>query len=265
MRTEPNIAELHAAFDAFNALSGELTQAYRTLEQRVEQLQAELAEKRKFAAIGEVAARLAHQVRTPLSSAMLDLSQLTDAEFSNARRERLTHRALDSLLQIEHLVRDMLDFVREQSTEQTRFCVASLLESYTDTLAPQLRHPRQLSVQCDNPNIWLEGQREALVGALLNLSVNALQAGGQGTHLRVVAAMEGAQTLAIEFSDDGPGIPAEIRDRVFEPFFTTRPGGNGLGLSFVRSTLAAHRGSIRLVEAEVGTTFVLKLPVAGSK
>lgn len=259
MSAQPNMAELHAAFDAFSSLSGELTQAYKTLEWRVEQLQAELAEKRRFAAIGEVSARLAHQVRTPLSSAMLDLSQLAEDPADGERRTRLTRRALDSLGQIEHLVRDMLDFVRDQSGVDTRFRVAAMLDAFSETLAPQLRDPRQVEIRCECPDLWLEGQRDALVGALLNLAVNALQAGGRATRLKLAVAKESAQSILIEFSDDGPGIPAAIRDRVFEPFFTTRPGGNGLGLSFVRSTLAAHRGSIRLVEADEGTTFVLRL------
>jgi two-component system sensor histidine kinase FlrB len=107
----------------------------------------------------------------------------------------------------------------------------------------------------------LFGQREALAGALLNLVTNGLEAAGDRGHVSVIAELHGLN-VEIAISDDGPGIAPELADRVFEPFFTSRPDGTGLGLAVARSVTEAHRGELVLAErGSSGATFLMRLPL----
>jgi two-component system sensor histidine kinase FlrB len=107
----------------------------------------------------------------------------------------------------------------------------------------------------------LTGNRETLASALINLVTNALNIAGTAARVHVVARDAGLQAEVIVV-DDGPGIAPELRERVFDPFFTSRPEGTGLGLSVARSIARAHGGDVTLVDGAAGsTTFALRVPV----
>jgi signal transduction histidine kinase len=100
----------------------------------------------------------------------------------------------------------------------------------------------------------------SLVSAVLNLATNALQAATAPLNLELLARRSATGRAQIVVSDNGPGVPAQIRERIFEPFFTTRARGNGIGLSIVKSVVEAHGGSVCLADAARGATFVIELP-----
>jgi two-component system sensor histidine kinase FlrB len=100
----------------------------------------------------------------------------------------------------------------------------------------------------------------SLVSAVLNLATNALQAAPADLDLELLARRAANGRAEIIISDNGPGIPAAIRERIFEPFFTTRSRGNGIGLSIVKSVVEAHEGNVRLAASGGGATFVIDLP-----
>jgi two-component system sensor histidine kinase FlrB len=104
----------------------------------------------------------------------------------------------------------------------------------------------------------------SLVSAVLNLATNALQAAAADLNLELLARRGAAGCAQIVVSDDGPGIPAHIRERIFEPFFTTRSRGTGIGLAIVKSVVEAHQGSVTLADTERGATFIIELPAEGS-
>lgn len=212
----------------------------------------------RLAAMGEMVARLAHQLRTPLTSALLYVSQLAGRSLEPEAGRRLARKGLARLRQLERMVDDMLGYARGGAGPVTRVELGDLATELTATLEPQLAEREARLDPALPPRLSVTGNREALLGALLNLATNALEAGARC--LRLQAEARPAQVV-IRFSDDGPGIPAPLRARVFEPFFTTRSDGTGLGLAVVRAVVEAHGGRIALEAAEAGgTCFRIELP-----
>lgn len=225
-------------------------------------LQEMLNRHQRLSAMGEMVARLAHQIRTPLASSMLYVSQLRKPQCNAADRVRHAEKVLGGLRQLERMVNDMLAFARGGEFYPETIPLETLLEALRQILAPQLQ-------QCDGhlriintcPEAAVEGSRDMLLGALLNLATNAMQACGDGADLVVEVRADGGAAVEILVKDNGPGITADIQDQIFEPFFTTRSGGTGLGLAVVRAVIQGHRGDIQVRSAPGrGTTFILKLP-----
>lgn len=221
-----------------------------------------LNRQQRLSAMGEMLAGLAHQLRTPLSTALLYASQLSDTADA-ARQHQFGERIVERLRHLERMVNDMLVFARGgQGGEAEAIPLGRLLASLEQHLEPQLAG---VDWQCDcrDPDVPVQGDETALAGALANLIVNALQAAVDSPVIHLEAAQNSDGTVSIRIRDNGPGIPAELRERIFEPFFTTRSGGTGLGLAVVRATVAAHGGDIAVESAAgAGTTFSLRLPPA---
>lgn len=228
-------------------------------EQR--RLQARLDRNRRLAAMGEMAARLAHQVRTPLSSAMLYASHLTDRRLSAERRTRFGQRLIERLRDLEHMTRDMLGFVRGGNGPTETLAVEELIEDVRQSLAGALGGGAVLEVEHRAGRACLQGDRQSLAGALCNLVENAWQAGGKGVRVQLRTRCDNTGSVLLEVRDDGPGIDPADRARIFEPFFTRRAGGTGLGLAVARSVAEAHGGDLRFSSpADGGSRFILELP-----
>lgn len=223
-------------------------------------LRARLDRNRRLAAMGEMAARLAHQVRTPLSSALLYASHLGERELSSERRRRFGQRLIEHLRDLENMTGDMLGFVRGGIGPTENVSVAELIDDVRQSLAGATGE-RRLEVRNEAASDRVQVDRRALSGALCNLVENAWQAGDDRTRV-VLSARRGRNgRLDLEVRDDGPGIDPALQERVFEPFFTRRPGGTGLGLAVARSVAQAHQGELLLESRPgAGTRFVLQLP-----
>jgi two-component system sensor histidine kinase FlrB len=221
-----------------------------------------LARHRRLATMGEMAAALAHQIRTPLAAGLLYAGNASRQELPAAQRDAQLAKAVACLHDLERLTADMLQFARGAKLAEQRFDVADLLDSVQTALAPVLTADQTLAVDKPTVPAVLSGNREALAGALINLASNALNAAGANACVRIAARIAGIQA-EITVSDNGPGVEAAIRERIFEPFFTSRPDGTGLGLAVARSVARAHRGDVLLVDGTPGrTTFALRLPLA---
>jgi two-component system sensor histidine kinase FlrB len=260
-------SRLTDAFQAFNTLSGALEASYRDLETQVARLNAELAEARlerlrqeRLATLGEMAARLAHDVRTPLAAALLYASRLGLEGISESDRRDIAQRVVARLKHLEGLVADMLAFARGGGGILARCDVSALLESAAQSLASRLDGRARLTIRTRAPGAAVFGNAEALVGAVVNLANNALDAaaGAETPLVEIEASAAGGQVL-IRVTDNGPGVPAEQRARIFEPFYTTRPGGTGLGLAVVRAVALAHGGAVAVEDSPGGARFVLSL------
>lgn len=215
----------------------------------------------RLAAMGEMAASLAHQIRTPLSAALLYAGNAARSGLEPARREQLLARTIDCLHDLEQLVGDMLQFTRESSRDAGRLTLDELLDTVERSATALLGAGQQLTVARPRRPLRLAGNREALAGALLNLVANALQAAGETARIRLDARVA-SHRLQLRVRDNGPGMDAELRQRIFEPFFTTRPSGTGLGLAVVRSVAEDHDGTIAVESSGPGgTTFLLELPL----
>jgi two-component system sensor histidine kinase FlrB len=257
--------ELAVAFSAFNDASRDLSAAYRALESEVQSLRKVddvMARHQRLATMGEMATALAHQIRTPLSAALLYATNAQRPDIGAPQRNDLLGRAINCLHDLERLIGDMLQFARGEKLPRADFTLGDLIDSVSNAVRGSIGPGQTLSVTADPRDLTMYGSRESLAGAILNLVNNALQAAGTSGHVTVLGQRNGSR-VEILVSDDGPGIEARIAAQIFEPFFTSRPQGTGLGLSVARSVARAHNGDIELLESPAGgATFALTLPVS---
>lgn len=241
--------------DGHIALIHDVTDAHRL------RLAAERHE--RLAAMGEMVAGLAHQLRTPLAAAMLYTANLRQPELLPQDRARVADRAVERLRHLERLIRDMLLFARGERLELQRFPARDLVAELAHTLEPVARARQvELETDCACPDAQVHGDRKALAGALTNLLENALQASPAGGRVRFSVAPDQAG-LRFSVEDQGRGIDPALQTRLFEPFFTTRAEGTGLGLAIARGVARAHGGDIDLQSTPgAGSTFYLTVPLA---
>jgi two-component system sensor histidine kinase FlrB len=217
-----------------------------------------LARHQRLSTLGEMAARLAHDVRTPLAAALLYASRLSSDGLAGDDRREIAGKVVGRLRHLEGLVADMLAFARGAGATLVRCDVGALLEGVAQSLVPRLTERARLTIRTHAPGLAVRGNPDALVGAILNLANNALDAAG-ATALVEIEARERGGCAEIRVRDNGPGVPTGLRDRIFEPFYTTRTGGTGLGLAVVRTVALAHGGAIELEEGGLGACFCLRL------
>ena len=225
-------------------------------------LQELLSRHHRLSAMGEMVARLAHQIRTPLASAMLYVSMLNKPHVDQTDRMQCADKLLSRLRQLERTVNDMLIYARGGEFTHQPVVVAALLDELKQALELQLRQCNgTLDIKNTAPDTTVDGVPEILLSALLNITTNAIQAAGENVALRIEARQSAKGETEIRISDNGPGIAPEIKDKIFEPFFTTRGTGTGLGLAVVRAVMEGHQGNV-LAESKPGegATFVLTFP-----
>jgi two-component system sensor histidine kinase FlrB len=222
-------------------------------------MQVFLTRQQRLLTLGELAAGLAHQIRTPLAAALLYASQMTLPGRLSSDLSRCAERTVGSLKQLDKLVNDMLAFAHGGAAREA-VSVSALLEQVAQWLRPALRRGVRLTIRTQAPDLMVRANAPSLVSAVLNLATNALQAAAADLDLELLARRAADGRAQIVVSDNGPGVPAQIRERIFEPFFTTRARGNGIGLAIVKSVVEAHQGSVSLADAPVGATFIIDLP-----
>ncbi len=207
-------------------------------------LQAQLARHERLSSLGKMVASLAHQIRTPLSAALLYASHLTEQALPVETQQRFAGRLKERLHELEHQVRDMLVFARGELPLTDRITPALLMQSLQSAA---LTHVQDLPIrwQCDSHAGELLCNRDTLVGAILNLLENAIQASAGELRLKVHLYTRG-DTLRVSVSDNGSGIDSEILARLGEPFFTTKTTGTGLGLTVVKAVARAHQGELQM-------------------
>ncbi|HHH14054.1 MAG TPA: PAS domain-containing protein [Thiolapillus brandeum] len=215
-------------------------------------LQELLTQRERLAALGEMSARLAHQIRTPLASLLLYLSQLDSPSLEQERRRQFVARARERLRHLEQTVNNMLAYARGSCARREPVSLRWLVEQFVQIMEPELvARGGSLSVEGADGDPGLAGDGDALLGALVNLGTNALEACEQPPRLKLeIRVLE--ESLLLSLEDNGTGIPEAMRSRVFEPFFTTRANGTGLGLSVVRAVVEGHGGTLRIGDASLG-------------
>lgn len=219
----------------------------------------------RLSAMGEMTATLAHQIRTPLSSALLYLSQLEsdrdngDEESGVKKNCEVARKAAQCLRNLDGLVSDMLNFVGGVRRHGETIDVRSLLDDVFAAIEPQLGDGSYVTVDLQEDGLTVVGNREALQGALLNLVENALQACGDFPIVELSAARNDDEVCLI-VTDNGHGLSEEARSKLFQPFYTTRPQGTGLGLAIVGSVAEAHGGCVEFDSGPHGSTFAICLP-----
>jgi two-component system sensor histidine kinase FlrB len=224
-------------------------------------LQQQLERHKRLSSMGEMAAGLAHQLRTPLATALLYAGNLAREQLGEAERLRFAGKALERLRALERMIQDMLLFLRGTPVAEQTLRVSDVVEDAFQIMEPRMHECGiVLDVDLGATPLSLRGNEKALIGVLVNLLENALQACEPGDRIGLHARQERAD-IVIEVADSGRGMGAEVLERLFEPFFTTRTEGTGLGLAIVRSVVEAHGGTVD-VESQrgIGSRFILRFP-----
>ncbi|HTY63398.1 MAG TPA: cache domain-containing protein [Acidobacteriota bacterium] len=261
----------------FNTMVSELVRAHQelrewaeTLERKVEQrttelraMQAHLIQSEKLAGVGKLAAGVAHEINNPLTCVLTNSSlMLSDLPPDDPRREDL-QAIVDETLRCRKIVKGLLDFARQTKPQKQKLDLNKVAEDVMALVRNQATF-QNINLQSElDPGIPpVLADADQMRQVVLNIILNAADAMPQGGTIRVHSSYEPATKHAVlRISDTGPGIPAEIQNRMFEPFFTTKKTGTGLGLAIVYGIMERHKGSLRVESASGrGTTMVVTLP-----
>jgi two-component system, NtrC family, sensor histidine kinase PilS len=236
---------------------------------RLRQMEERVNLSEKQAAFVRIAARMAHEIRNPLAAvrgATELLSQMTAG--SSPTEKRLLDIVIRESDRLNSLLGDFLQTVGAQHPNKVRVMLTDLVEETVALFAREPRVSQRVALETIiNKGIEVVGDAARLRQAFWNLLANALEATpDKGTITVILGAHLGLHQAELRVQDSGTGIPAEIRDRIFEPFTTTKEKGTGLGLSLVLSIVEAHDGTVE-VQSEPGspTVFILRLPLADAE
>ena len=231
-------------------------------------MQARLAQASKMAALGELAGNIAHEINNPIGVVSGKARLLLSREELSPKVERELGKIVEQCDRIGRLTRGLLDYCRPAGGQPSQVDAHIHLRkaaAFVDTRAQRHNVTIELELLDDPPLVWGEGSE--LQQVFLNLLLNGIDAlSPEGGKIRIETrrgTLRGQNALEVVVSDDGPGIPAEIQDRVFEPFFTTRDGkGTGLGLAICHGLVQGQGGEIRLSSASGGgACFELAFPL----
>jgi PAS domain S-box-containing protein len=226
-----------------------------------QQIRSQLDVSARLAAISRLTGGVAHEIKNPLNAIAVHLEVL---------RSRLANEGLADLPEIEtigreinrldRVVKTFLDFTRPVELRMSEVEVAGLLREILALVEPSAaRQNIRLVLEAPEP-LFVEGDRDLLKQAILNVVVNAVEAMKEGGRIRVAAHRSGEECV-VEVEDQGPGIPEEIRDRIFQLYFSTKGKGSGIGLAVTFRVVQLHNGTIDFTtEVGRGTTFRLRFP-----
>ena len=235
-----------------------LRQSLRELPAALETARVRELEAERLRAFREVARRVAHEIKNPLTSIRIAVDQLGRSPTASDPRASVAVEVLAAETdRLERLAREFADFGRLPEGPASEVDILELLAELGRTAVPE---GVQVKVSATTERHSLRGHYEPLRRAFSNLLRNAAEAmGGRGVVDVTVSGNPGG--LRVDIADHGPGVPPDLRNRVFEPYVTTKPAGTGLGLALVKQTVEQHQGSIRLSETPGGgATFELAFP-----
>ncbi|WP_027857849.1 sensor histidine kinase [Marinobacterium jannaschii] len=227
-------------------------------------LQERLSHYQRLSGMGQMMASLAHQIRTPLSAALLYSDHIARPDIQPDKRAKFAGKIKSRLSQLEQQVRDMLVFARGEIRLDDEITTDELMRDLEDQLDVPLAS-YDADCECINelPGALLRCNKESLTGVVLNLVNNALQACGQEADIELHFTSQDGN-LRICVHDHGPGMDEETRRRAMEPFFTTKTHGTGLGLAVAQVVAVAHGGRFELITAAgEGTRAAIVLPLRG--
>jgi signal transduction histidine kinase len=249
--------QLPAAFDLCGLIEEKL------------QLERELAKRQRLALVGQMAASISHNLKNPLGSIKTILQvQMESAELPASLRHE-TQMVLDEINRLSAKLNQLLQFSRPGVRVGSGGERCSLAQA-AENVVKVLRHEAEnrgvaLELRLPEAEMWVAASAEVANDILSNLVLNAIEATPSGGHVRIAMHVAGGE-CQVNVEDDGPGIPPELREKVLQPFFTTKPRGTGLGLAIVQRRLEELGGAIEWwspKEDGVGTKFRIMLPVNG--
>ncbi|MBN1259544.1 MAG: GAF domain-containing protein [Anaerolineae bacterium] len=241
--------------------NAQLYEAEREQRELVEQSQAQLLQNAKLAATGRLAASMAHEINNPLQAIHNSLQMILTFPFGPEEQHEYIQMADEEVERLIHMVKRILDFSRRPQNELKVLDVNAVLQKVIGLAHKYLQHRDIVLHQALTPELpQVLGNATNLGQVFLNLIINAVDSMSNGGELHISTAPQD-HGIDVRFRDTGSGVPAEIMDRIFEPFFSTKTHGTGLGLSISYGIVKQHNGDIT-VESAVGqgATFTVTLP-----
>lgn len=249
---------------------GELASTFEDMVGAIRRARAELVQAERLATIGKMAAHITHEVRNPLSSISLNLElleeELSDPKAEGEEARQLLKAIVGEVERLSQISEQYLSAVREPRLQLSVEALDDLVAETHAFVHPELaRAGLESKLEVEGEGLQAEVDEGQIRQALLNLLRNAREAAGDGGMVLLrVAPDEDVVEIAVE--DDGPGIPEDVRASIFDPFYTTKRHGTGLGLAVTRSIVEAHGGTIVCEPREGGgTRFRLRLPRCGDE
>jgi PAS domain S-box-containing protein len=230
---------------------------------RIEKLEDMAKRTEKFAAMGEMAANIAHEIRNPLGSIELFSSLLLKNMSDKKEREKVI-QIISSVKNVDNKISNLLMFTRRQTPEMKKVDLLKALSEVID-FSKQIMEQEDITVSAKNVKtpVYIEGDLEMLKQVFLNIILNAQQAMPEGGEIRIKSSIssngilpQDNKLIDIVFQDSGPGIPKENLPKIFDPFFSTKDGGSGLGLAIVHNIVNQHKGSINVENSPQGGVLV---------
>ncbi|MEW6278023.1 MAG: HAMP domain-containing sensor histidine kinase [Candidatus Eremiobacterota bacterium] len=248
-------------------LHQEVVEAYA----RLQESQAKLIQSSKLAAVGQLAAGVAHEINTPLGSILLAVETVRDTDATSERSQKLLNRARESALRAQEIVGKMLYYSRDAREVRYDADLARVVSDTLDLVGKQLEM-NGIETTCELPGcaVPVTCNPNEIQQVLINLLINARDALleiPEGTRRVRVTCRQAGPGGVVEVCDNGPGIPESVLPRIFEPFYTTKPvgQGTGLGLSVSYQIVAHHHGRLSVESKPGETTFTLELPGSQSR
>ncbi|MGV2870857.1 sensor histidine kinase [Colwellia sp. E150_009] len=229
-------------------------------------LQDKVGQMQRLSSLGRMVSTLAHQIRTPLSAAMLYSANLSNRNLSDVARSNFQEKLSSRLRDLEQQVNDMLLFSKSGHEQVVRsLSVNELINESVQAMDALISKANaRVNIHLSNKDHYILANKNALTGALQNILHNALQATDSNLINAVINIQVYSQSDAVFISvkDNGPGIVNKNIDKIFEPFYTSSSKGTGLGLAVVKSVVEAHQGIVKyLSKPGEGAHFCLKLPL----
>lgn len=227
------------------------------------ELQRRLDRHRRLSEMGRMMSSVAHQIRTPLSAAMLYAGHLCDSDLTQDQSQRFSEKILSRLSHLDQQVKDMLIFVKGDVKLTDTIAISELLNQLEAAMEASIESSySSYNMTNDCTEAMIQCNRDSMVGALMNLINNAIQSVSSGVEINIKVATLDGKHLQIIIADNGPGIKPSVLKNLEEPFFTTKSQGTGLGLTVVKAVAQAHHGEFELCsKAGQGTTAMLTLPI----
>ena len=245
---------------------GDLADAFAAMTQALQAAQAQVIQSEKMAAFGQLGAGIAHEVKNPMTG-IIGFAQIGQRKADDkAKAVELFKLIEKDGLRCHEILINFLKFARPSTGETARVDVNAMVENTATMLRHQLMiHKVQLETRFDSQVPAIMGSAPELQQVLLNLGINAQQAMPNGGKVLLRTERDSQGYAVVEVVDNGPGIPLEIQQKIFEPFFSTKPQGEGtgLGLSVSYGIIKAHRGTLTVrSQPGQGATFVMRIPPA---
>ena len=219
----------------------------------------QLVENSRLATIGQFASGIAHEIRNPLATISLALEHLRGLDDLPDSAKKRADLGADEVARLERLLADILLYAKPLSLKRSPQDIADLV---AETVKAEMQTPESLEIT-STPCPPVSVDRDRLRQVLINLLHNAQQASPPGIAVKINCRPIGNEWAEVVIANGGEAIPEKTLQRVFEPFFTSKPGGTGLGLPIVQRIVSAHGGKIELKsDAQTGTMAILRLPLA---